>query len=99
MSKKSKTQAVEVQADPAVAQADVHVIPNKPLSKAARQYHERRVACVCVKCGGALAPESKLLCPGHLAYYNEWHAAKRSKVDEMAARIAELEAKLAKKTK
>jgi hypothetical protein len=96
VAKSAKATPVAKAQQPAeLAPVVAHVTPARPMSKAAAQYHARREAGVCVKCGAELAEGSKLLCVNHLAYYNNWHAAKKEKVATMAARVAELEAKVA----
>lgn len=55
---------------------------DESISKAGRLYNLRREQHVCVKCGGRLAEGSNLLCQSHLDYYNNWHAAKRARLNK-----------------
>jgi hypothetical protein len=63
------------------AQLPAPQVPAKVLSTAGAQYHARKDAGVCVKCGQPLAEGSKLLCVKHLEYHNKWHADRKAKID------------------
>ena len=70
----------------------------KPISAAGLVYHQRQEAGVCVKCGQPLAEGSNLLCDKHLAYHNQWHAARKAKIDAAMALLAKQTAPVAQTT-
>jgi hypothetical protein len=77
------------------AQLPAPQVPAKVLSTAGAQYHARKDAGVCVKCGQPLAEGSKLLCVKHLEYHNKWHADRKAKIDAAMALLAKQTAPIA----